>query len=395
VIRTDLRRVSVKPSHGLRDQGVLPSLQDVPRADCGAHGCHWENKMKRWRDGKAITLRRRDLLVGSGLLVTEATLSFPAPVIAQGIRKLKMVTDWPAGSPGLQASAERLAQAIAAASAGRIMIDGFLSGTLVRPFETFDAVGAGVADMYHSADYYWEKKSPAFSFFAAVPFGFTADELAWMEYGGGQELWNALSGQHNIKPLLCLNTGVQMGGWFNRELTSLESLKGLRYRMPGLGGEVLRRLGATVLTLPGSEISQAFKSGAIDASEWVGPWLDMALGLHKAASYYYYPGFHEPSTGLTLGINKPLWESLDASDRRLIAEAAAAEYTRGVAEFSASLRTHWRCALFATKAPSKSCSSTTRCLRRFSRRARTLLPKQAKATSFRGKFPQVTSSSAH
>jgi len=105
--------------------------------------------------------------------------------------------------------------------------------------------------------------------------------------------------------------------------------------MPGLGGEVLRRLGATVLTLPGSEISQAFKSGAIDASEWVGPWMDMALGLHKAASYYYYPGFHEPGTGLTLGINKPLWESLDASDRRLIAEAAAAEYTRGVAEFSA------------------------------------------------------------
>jgi TRAP-type mannitol/chloroaromatic compound transport system substrate-binding protein len=229
-----------------------------------------------------------------------------------------------------------LAQAIGAASAGRITIDVFPSGALVRPFETFDAVGAGVADMYHSAEYYWEKKSPAFSFFAAVPFGFTADELfAWMEYGGGQELWDALSGPYNIKPLLCLNTGVQMGGWFNRELTSLDGLKGLRYRMPGLGGEVLRQLGATVLTLPGSEISQAFKSGAIDASEWVGPWMDMALGLHKAASYYYYPGFHEPGTGLTLGINKPLWESLDASDRRLIAEAAAAEYTRGVAEFSA------------------------------------------------------------
>src|SRR5262249_36971265 len=178
-------------------------------------------------------MRRRDILVGAGSLAAGATSTFPAPAIAQGIRQLKMVTDWPAGSPGLQASAERLAQAIAAASAGRITIDVFASGTLVRPFETFDAVGAGVADMYHSAEYYWEKKSPAFSLFAAVPFGFTADELfAWMEYGGGQELWDALSGQYNIKPLLCLNTGVQMGGWFNRELTSLDGLKGLRYRMP-------------------------------------------------------------------------------------------------------------------------------------------------------------------
>ena len=281
-------------------------------------------------------MKRRDVLVGAGSLATGASLSFPTPAIAQGIRQLKMVTDWPAGSPGLQSSAERLAQAIGTASGGRITIDVFPSGALVRPFETFDAVSAGVADMYHSADYYWEKKLRAFNFFAAVPFGFTADELfAWVQYGGGQELWDALSGQYNIKPLLCLNTGVQMGGWFNRELASLGGLKGLRYRMPGLGGEVLRRLDAIVMTLPGSEISQAFKSGAIDASEWVGPWLDMALGLHKAASYYYYPGFHEPGTGLTLGINKRLWESFDASDRRLIEEAAAAEYTRGVAEFSA------------------------------------------------------------
>jgi TRAP-type mannitol/chloroaromatic compound transport system substrate-binding protein len=292
--------------------------------------------MKRWPHGRATALRRRDVLVGSGSLVSGATLSFPTPAIAQGIRKLKMVTDWPAGSPGLQSSAERLAPAIGAASGGRITIDVFPSGALVRPFETFDAVGAGVADMYHSAEYYWEKKSPAFNFFAAVPFGFTADELfAWVQYGGGQELWDALSGQYNIKPLLCLNTGVQMGGWFNRGLSSLDGFKGLRYRMPGLGGEVLRRLGATVVNLPGGEIPQAFQSGAIDASEWVGPWLDMALGLHKAASYYYYPGFHEPGTGLTVGMNKRLWESLDASDRRIIEDAAAAEYARGVAEFNA------------------------------------------------------------
>ena len=127
-----------------------------------------------------------------------------------------------------------------------------------------------------------------------------------------------------------------MGGWFNHEITSPEKFKGLRYRMPGLGGEVLRRLGAIVVNLPGGEIVPALKSGAIDASEWVGPWLDMALGLHKVASYYYYPGFHEPGTGITLGINKRVWESFDASDRRLIEAAAAAEYARSLAEFNAN-----------------------------------------------------------
>ena len=213
----------------------------------------------------------------------------------------------------------------------------FPAGAFVRPFETFDAVGAGVADMYHSAEYYWEKKSPAFNFFAAVPFGFTADELfAWIQYGGGQELWDALSGQFNIKPFLCCSTGTQMGGWFTREITSPEGFKGLRYRMPGLGGEVLRRLGAIVVNVPGGEIVPSLKSGAIDASEWVGPWLDMAMGLHKVAGYYYYPGFHEPGTGITLGINKRVWESFDASDRRVIEDVTAAEYARSLAEFNAN-----------------------------------------------------------
>jgi TRAP-type mannitol/chloroaromatic compound transport system substrate-binding protein len=250
---------------------------------------------------------------------------------------MKMVTDWPEASPGLQASATRLAQRISAASAGRISIEMYPAGTLVRPFETFDAVAAGIADMYHSAEYYWEKKSPGFNFFAAVPFGFTANELfAWVQYGGGQELWDALSGQFNIKPFLCCNTGTQMGGWFTREVPTPEAFRGLRYRMPGLGGEVLRRLGAIVVNVPGGEIVSTLKSGAIDGSEWVGPWLDMALGLHTVARYYYYPGFHEPGTGLTLGINKRVWESFDTSERQVVEDAAAAEYTRALAEFNAN-----------------------------------------------------------
>jgi TRAP-type mannitol/chloroaromatic compound transport system substrate-binding protein len=282
-------------------------------------------------------MRRRDILAGAGSLATGAALSLPAPAIAQGFRQLKMVTDWPAGSPGLQSSAARLAQRISAATGGRINIEVFPAGALVGPFETFDAVGSGVADMYHSAEYYWEKKSPAFNFFAAVPFGFTANELfAWVQYGSGQDLWDALSGQFNIKPFLCCNTGTQMGGWCTREVPSPEAFRGLRYRMPGLGGEVLRRLGAIVVTLPGGEIVQSLKSGAIDGSEWVGPWLDMALGLHKVAGYYYYPGFHEPGTGQVLGINKRVWESFDASERRVIEDATAAEYARSLAEFNAN-----------------------------------------------------------
>ncbi|HJQ57153.1 MAG TPA: TRAP transporter substrate-binding protein, partial [Vineibacter sp.] len=198
-------------------------------------------------------------------------------------------------------------------------------------------VGAGVADMYHSAENYWERKSRGFNFFAAMPFGFTADELfAWVQYGGGQELWDALSGQFNVKPLLSCSSGCQMGGWFNREVTSVAAFKGLRYRMSGSGAEVLRRLGAVVVLLPGGEIVPSLKSGAIDAGEWIGPWLDMAIGLHTAVDYYCYPGFHEPGTGFSLGINRGVWDGLDASDRRIVEAVAAAEYMRSLAEFNAN-----------------------------------------------------------
>ena len=195
-------------------------------------------------------MRRRDILAGAGTaLAAGASSGFPAPAIAQGTRQLTMVTDWTETMPGLLPSARRLAQTIGEATKGRIKIEVFPANALVRPFETFDAVSAGVADMYHSYDGYFEKKSPALNFFCGVPFGFTANELyAWVRYGGGQELWDVLGGQFNIKPLLCLSTGTQMGGWFNDEITSLEGFKGLRYRMPG-SAPILRRLGAVVVTL--------------------------------------------------------------------------------------------------------------------------------------------------
>jgi TRAP-type mannitol/chloroaromatic compound transport system substrate-binding protein len=279
---------------------------------------------------------RRSLLTQAGAVAGVAA-TFPAPAIAQGVRELKMATSWPKGLPGLSASAERIGQAITAATGRRIQVTVFAAGELVKPLEVFEAVSAGVIDMYHSADYYWERHSPAFNFFAAVPYGFTADEMAaWVHFGGGQALWDELGANYNIKPLLSTNTGVQMGGWFTKEVTSPESYVGLKYRMPGLGGEVLRRLGATVVTLAGGEIVPALRSGAIDASEWVGPWNDMALGLHKVSKFYYYPGFHEPGTGVTTAINKARWESLTAEDRNLITMVANGEYTYSLAEFNAN-----------------------------------------------------------
>jgi TRAP-type mannitol/chloroaromatic compound transport system substrate-binding protein len=282
------------------------------------------------------SIDRRKLLVGGGLAAGIAA-TFPAPAIAQGIRELNLVTSWPKGLPGLGTSAERVGRSITAASGKRIQVKVFGAGEMVSAFEAFDAVSAGVADMYHSAEYYWETKSPGFSFFAAVPFGFTADEMAaWIHFGGGQALWDELSAGFGVKGLLSTNTGVQMGGWFTKEVQGPESYKGLRYRMPGLGGEVLRRLGSVVVALPGGEIIPALKSGAIDASEWVGPWNDLVLGLNKVSKFYYYPGFHEPGTVLSTGINKKLWDSFSAEDRAMITMVAAAEYTTSLAEFNAN-----------------------------------------------------------
>ena len=286
------------------------------------------------KSDSSASITRRGIVVRGA---AAAAATFPAPAVSQGIREFKMATSWPKGLPGLQTSAERLGQAITTATGNRIRVTVFAAGELVKPFEVFNAVSTGVLDMYHSAEYYWEKNSPAFNFFAAVPFGFTADEMAaWIHFGGGQALWDELSANYNLKPLLATNTGVQMGGWFTKEVTSPQSFAGLKYRMPGLGAEVLRRLGAVVVNLPGGEIVGALRSGAIDASEWVGPWNDMYLGLHKASKFYYYPGFHEPGTVLSLAINKAKWDGLSAEERGLITIAANAEYTLSLAEFNAN-----------------------------------------------------------
>jgi TRAP-type mannitol/chloroaromatic compound transport system substrate-binding protein len=282
-----------------------------------------------------MTRRRRDVLLGAAAAVAPAG-NLPMPAVAQGSKELKMVTSWTEkGMSGLQTSAERLAQSITALSDGHLKIAVYPADSLFRPFEVFDAVSAGAADMYHTDEVYFVSKSPTLSFFAAVPYGMTADEFcAWILFGGGQALWDEVDAGFNIKPLMATNTGVQMGGWFTKEISSPSDYKGLRYRMPEPGAEVLRRMGATVVTTPGGEIATALKSGAIDAAEWIGPWMDLELGLDKAADYYYYPGFHEPGTNFTLGINKTVWDGLSVAQRAIIEAAAQAEVGRSLAEFN-------------------------------------------------------------
>jgi len=277
---------------------------------------------------------RRDVLLGGAAI--GATSNLPAPAIAQGIKELKLVTSYPGDLPGSGTNPERLAQSITAMSDGRLMVTVYPADSLVRALEVFDAVSAGVADMYFTDEKYFQDKLPALNFFSAVPYGLTTDEFhAWILFGGGQSLWDEVDAQFNIKPLMLQSTGVQMGGWFNKEVNGPEDFKGLRYRMPELGAEVLRRMGATVVLTPAGEIAGALKSGAIDAAEFVGPWTDIWLGLDKVADYYYYPGFHEPGFNGTLGINKTLWDGLSGSERALIDAAAQAEVTRSLAELNA------------------------------------------------------------
>ncbi len=255
------------------------------------------------------------------------------------------VTSWPPKFPGLGMAPENLAERVAAASNGRLKIKVYGGGELVPPFEVFDAVSRGTVEMGHGAAYYHKGKVDAAQFFTAIPFGMTNNELnGWMYYGGGIELYHELYAPFDLVPFPTGNTGVQMGGWFNKEINSVDDLKGLKMRIPGLGGEVIRRAGGTPVTLPGAEIFTALQTGAIDATEWVGPYNDASFGLHKAAQYYYYPGWQEPGPGLETIIHKEAWDSLPADLQEIVRVACqaittdmAAEYTNGNANALAQL----------------------------------------------------------
>jgi TRAP-type mannitol/chloroaromatic compound transport system substrate-binding protein len=266
--------------------------------------------------------------------VAETTVTAPA-VVSDRI-EFAMVSTWPRDFPGLGTGAQRFAERLAAMSDGRIQMQYFAAGERVGAFDSFDEVASGNAQGYHAADYYWKGKHPGWAYFTAVPFGLTYTEMnAWVRFGGGQELWDELGAEFDLKGLMCGNTGVQMGGWFNKEINTADDLKGLKMRIPGLGGDVMAKLGASPVSLPGGQIYENLVSGAIDATEWVGPWNDQVMKFYEAAKFYYYPGMHEPGSMLALGLNASFWGKLSKSDQTMIEAAAAMENDVMMSEYNA------------------------------------------------------------
>ncbi len=283
-------------------------------------------------------MERRKFLKGAALGAgAAASTSLAAPAIAQSRRELVIVSTWGRDFPGLGTSAQRLAERITEVSEGKIVTEYYASGERVGAFDAFDHVASGEAQAYIGADYYWKGKHPGLAFYTSVPFGLTYTErAAWLKFKDGQQLWDELSGEFNLKSLPCGCTGCQMGGWFNKEMESADDFKGLKMRIPGLGGDVLAKLGASPVSLPGTQIYENLVSGAIDATEWVGPWNDYFLKFYEAAKYYYYPGMHEPGGNIAFGFNKDWWEGLSDWEKAVLESCSYEEYANQMDETNAN-----------------------------------------------------------
>jgi TRAP-type mannitol/chloroaromatic compound transport system substrate-binding protein len=289
-------------------------------------------------------MKRREFLTKSGIVAAGAAaavaglagcgekkekgqpMTGQAPaVMTKKTYELKMVTTWPANFPVFQVGLDSFAKRVEQATEGQVKIKVFSAGELVPAMETFQSVSDGTVEMGSGAAYYWAGKLRAAQWFSAVPFGLNAQGMnAWFYSGGGLELWEEAYAPFNLVPRPIGNTGVQMGGWFNKKLNTIEDFKGLKMRIPGLGGKVFAKAGGTVTLTPGGEIFTNLERGVIDASEWVGPYHDHRLGLPKAAKYYYYPGWHEPGTALEIIFNKKVYDEMP-KNVQVILDACAAQ----------------------------------------------------------------------
>jgi TRAP-type mannitol/chloroaromatic compound transport system substrate-binding protein len=263
-----------------------------------------------------------------------ATTALASPAISQGKVEWRMVTAWPPNLPGPGTSANWLADKITKMSEGKLSVKVYGARELAPAAGVFDAVSKGAAEMYHAVPTYWRGKSPGIVLFGNFPFGLMASEQqAWMLHGGGQALYDEMYGRFGLKGFLCGNTGNQWMGWFKREIKSAEDFKGLRYRSPGLGGEMYRRMGAAVVQLAGGEIFPALQAGTIDAAEFIGPWSDAALGFHQAAKFYYWPGVQEPASAEECVINKAKWDALSPELKQVVEVACTATYAYSTTEY--------------------------------------------------------------
>ncbi|MCC5902151.1 MAG: TRAP transporter substrate-binding protein [Halomonas sp.] len=281
-------------------------------------------------------MQRRNFLKTVGLgAAGVAAAPFVSTASANETYTWDMVTSWPKNFPALGTGANDFARRVEQLSNGRMRIRVHGAGELVPAMEVFDAVAAGTAEMGHSASYYWRGKVAASQFFTAVPFGMNTTEMnAWLYHGGGQELWDEIYASHNLKPFPVGNTGAQMAGWFKKEINSLADMQGLRLRLPGLAGEAMNGIGVTTVNMPGSEIFTSLQTGVLDAADWVGPYNDMAFGLHQVADYYYTSVWNEPTAVLEGTINLDAWNALPEDLQDVIREAARASNLAMISEFA-------------------------------------------------------------
>jgi TRAP-type mannitol/chloroaromatic compound transport system substrate-binding protein len=270
-----------------------------------------------------MIMHRRTILTGVGAAL--AGVRAPAVVRAQDSLTWRMVTTWPKNAPGVGVNAQRLADSIGAMSGGRLTVELYAAGELVPAFECLDAVQQSVAEMAHSAPFFWLGKSEALSYFGSIPFGLmTSEIMGWLYFGGGMEFWQEAMAEFGVKPLFAGSSSVSAGGWFRKEINGLDDLKGLKFRIAGLGAEVVRRLGATPVLTPPSEVFPAMAAGTVDAAEFIGPWNDETFGLFRVAKYYYLPGWHEVGPTAELLINRQAWDSLPADLQAVVEHAAMA-----------------------------------------------------------------------
>ena len=270
---------------------------------------------------------------GASAAVAAAGLGLATPAIAQGLQRWRLVTSWAKGSAGPGTTADRLAARITAATDGKVDVRVLGAGELTSPFGVLDAVIDGAAEMAHTASFFWAGRVPAASYFTTMPFGLSPQaHSAWVRFGGGQALWDEAYAPLEVKPLMAGNAGANMAGWFKAPLQSLASLSGVKIRTAGLGGEIYRRLGATTVTLPPTEIFGALQTGVIDAVEFLGPFSDRSLGFDQVADHYYFPGFNKPNGTAEALINANLWASLSDDLRAAVRNACDAENDAGLAE---------------------------------------------------------------
>jgi TRAP-type mannitol/chloroaromatic compound transport system substrate-binding protein len=282
---------------------------------------------------------RRSFLKKAGMTGAgaAAATTLAAPAIAQGNQTWRMVTTWPRNFPGLGVGAQRLAERITEATDGQLTIQVFAGGEMVPPLQALDAVIDGSAEMSHGAAYYWQNKSVGLSFFTGVPFGMTSREMAaWVRYLGGQEIWDDIYDQFGLQGFLSGDTGTQAAGWFPDEIQNLEQLQGMRFRTPGLGGQVWQRMGLSVTNLAAGEIFQALQSGSLDAAEFVGPYNDLALGFHQVRKHYYTSSFIEPGLATELVVDKAKFQELSPNLQRIITDVCQAEYDQVASDFYAN-----------------------------------------------------------